>query len=71
MNPILPPTPSRPARCWRRSRCPGSRRRAALAAPAATLAAQGDNEVVIGVIEQVTPSVVTIQTDFTPGRGEP
>jgi S1-C subfamily serine protease len=34
---------------------------AALAMPSAALAAQGDNEVVIDVIEQVTPSVVTIQ----------
>jgi len=33
----------------------------ALAAPSAALAAQGDNDIVIDVIEQVTPAVVTIQ----------
>ena len=37
----------------------------ALAAPATTLAAQGDDEVVISVIERATPSVVTIQTGPT------
>ena len=34
---------------------------AALGVPTATLGAQGDDEVVIGIIEQVTPAVVTIQ----------
>ena len=45
----------------------------ALAAPATTLAAQGDDEVVISVIERATPSVVTIQTESDPARrgGEP
>jgi serine protease Do len=33
-----------------------------LAVPGAALAAQGDNEIVIDVIEQATPAVVTIQT---------
>jgi 2-alkenal reductase len=33
----------------------------ALSAPSAVLGAQGDNEIVIGVIEQVSPAVVTIQ----------
>jgi 2-alkenal reductase len=33
----------------------------ALAAPGAALAAQGDDEVIIGVIETATPAVVTIQ----------
>ena len=33
----------------------------ALTAPAAVMAAQGDNEIVIGVIEETTPAVVTIQ----------
>jgi S1-C subfamily serine protease len=32
-----------------------------LAAPAAALGAQGDNDIVIGVIEQAAPAVVTIQ----------
>jgi serine protease Do len=36
----------------------------ALVGPAATLAATGDNETVIGVIEANTPSVVTIQAEF-------
>ena len=35
---------------------------ATLAAPAATFAAQGDDEAVISVIEQATPAVVTIRT---------
>ncbi len=38
----------------------------ALVAPAAALGAQGDNDIVIGVIEQGTPAVVTIQTSFGP-----
>ena len=38
---------------------------ATFAAPGATLAAQGDNDVVIGVIERSLPSVVTIQSDFS------
>ena len=38
---------------------------ATLAVPGATLAAQGDNDVVIGVIERSLPSVVTIQADFS------
>ena len=37
---------------------------AALLVPGATLAAQGDDDVVIGVIERSMPSIVTIQADF-------
>jgi hypothetical protein len=37
----------------------------ALVAPAGAFAAQGDNDTVINVIEQVTPAIVTIQTPPT------
>lgn len=39
---------------------------AALAMPAVTLGAEGDNDVVISIIEQAMPAVVTIQTTFAP-----
>jgi S1-C subfamily serine protease len=65
MSPSLPPAPQRPRALMALSTALVLGATAALAAPAATLAAQGDNEAVIGVIEQATPSVVTIQTDFT------
>ncbi len=65
MSPSLPPTPQRPRALMALSSALILGATAALAAPAVTLAAQGDDEAVIGVIEQVTPSVVTIQTDFT------
>jgi S1-C subfamily serine protease len=65
MSPSLPPAPQRSRALLAISTALALGATAALAAPAATLAAQGDNETVIGVIEQATPSVVTIQTDFT------
>lgn len=43
-----------------------------LSAPAAVLGAQGDNDIVIGVIEEVTPAIVTIQApggSFGSARG--
>jgi len=65
MSPSLPSAPQRPRALMALSSALILGATAALAAPAVTLAAQGDDEAVIGVIEQVTPSVVTIQTDFT------
>jgi S1-C subfamily serine protease len=43
---------------------------AVLVAPAAALGAQGDDEVVIGVIERAAPSVVTIQAQFGQSAGQ-
>ena len=63
MSPIQTPTARRP-RTLMALASALSLSGIALAAPTAALGAQGDNDIVIGVIEQATPAVVTIQTRF-------